>query len=394
MKIGLQYEIQSSTQDEHRMCQETLEQCVLADEMGFDYIWLVEHRFLTGFSNSPCPEVFYGALSALTKRIRLGLGVVVLPYHHPVRVAERVAMLDHLSNGRVDFGTGRSAAYEQTGMGLDPKDTRAMWEESLSMVPKIWESDMFEWEGRFWNAPPRHVFPKPYQNPHPPIWVAALQPSTYQIAADKGIGILSFGSNAPEQLKPHIQAYRERVRNAKPVGSAVNDQWANSTLGICAEDNREGRELAGQSIKRFFGPDRPYAQAQKDIYTRLVENWGGVPDHLLWNVKTLSDVKVEDKGDTSSSYSEGYGGATFAEAIWNQFDADTLCDRGVAIGGDPESCIKGIKLHEDAGCDQLMIMMQTETIPHEKVMKSIELFGKYVIPEFKKSEERAAQSRA
>ncbi|MFQ6028002.1 MAG: LLM class flavin-dependent oxidoreductase, partial [Dehalococcoidia bacterium] len=217
MKLALQYEMQRPTLDDHRVIEETLEQCLLADALGFDYLWFVEHHFLTGFSASPSPEVFYGALSRLTKQIRLGFGVVILPYHHPIRVAERVAMLDHLTHGRVDLGTGRSAVYEQTGMGIDPRDTRDMWEESLTMIPKIWESDMFEWEGRFWNVPPRQVLPKPYQKPHPPLWVAALQPSTYQLAAEKGIGVLSFGASAPDVLRPHIDTYRERVRHAKPV---------------------------------------------------------------------------------------------------------------------------------------------------------------------------------
>ncbi len=389
MKLALQYEMQRPNLDDHQVIEETLEQCILADEMGFDYLWFVEHHFLTGFSASPCPEVFYGALSRLTKRIRLGFGVVILPYHNPIRVAERVAFLDHLTHGRVDFGTGRSAPYEQTGMGLDPRETRDMWEESLSMVPKIWESEMFEWEGQFWNVPPRQVLPKPYQKPHPPIWVAALQPSTYQMAADKGIGVLSFGTNAPEMLRPHIEAYKERVRHAKPVGAEINDQWANSTLGYCGEDNREARELAAQSVKAFFGPGKPYVQDQKDVYEKLLENWGGVPEHLRGNFRSLGDVQSIDETEDPESYVKGYGYETLVRKVWEQMDADTLCDRGVIIGGDPESCIEAIRKHEEAGCDQLMILIQSETIPHEKVMKSIEMFGKYVLPEFKESGEKA-----
>ena len=383
MKLAVQYEMQRGTLDDHRVIEETLEQCILADEVGFDYVWLVEHHFLTGFSASPCPEVFYGALSRLTKRIRLGFGVVILPYHHPVRVAERVAFLDHLSNGRVDFGTGRSAVYEQTGMGIDPKETREMWEESLTMIPKIWQSDIFQWEGRFWNVPPRQVLPKPYQKPHPPIWVAALQPSTYEIAAEKGIGVLAFGASAPEFLQPHIQAYHERVATANPVGAVVNPQWANSTMGHCGENNREARELAVQSIKNFFGPGRPYVQDQKDIYSRLLENWGGLPDHLRQNFSRY--VELEGKQE-EEEFTDLSGGEAVKYAIWNRMDADTLCDRGVVIGGDPESCIRAVREHEKAGADQLMIMFQSETIPHDKVMKSIELFGKHVIPEFKGAE--------
>ena len=109
MKFSLAYEMQRPMLNDHAVIEETIEQCILADEMGFDAVWFVEHHFLTTFSESPCPEVIFGALSRLTKRIRLGFGVSVLPYHHPVRVAERVAMVDQLSHGRVEFGTGRSA---------------------------------------------------------------------------------------------------------------------------------------------------------------------------------------------------------------------------------------------------------------------------------------------
>src|SRR4029078_1302957 len=131
--------------DDHAVIKETLEQCVLADRMGFDTVWFVEHHFLTSFSMSPCPEGIFVRLSQRTKRIRLGFGVVILPYHHPVRVAERVAMVDHLSNGRVGFGTGRSAAYDPSGLSSDPRDTREMWDESLRMVPEVWSNQYFSW---------------------------------------------------------------------------------------------------------------------------------------------------------------------------------------------------------------------------------------------------------
>ena len=384
MKLALQYEMQRPTLDDRLVLQETLEQCVLADEVGFDYLWFVEHHFLTGFSASPAPDLVYAALSQRTERIRLGLGVVILPYHHPVRVAERVAMLDHLSNGRVDFGTGRSAPYELTGMGIDPRDSRDMWEESLTMVPKIWESDLFSYEGRFWNVPERQVLPKPLQDPHPPIWVAALQPSTYDIAAEKGIGVLAFGSSAPGAMEPYVRAYKEKVRSANPVGGAINGQWASSTLGICLEDDAEAKEMGAQSLKSFFGPDRPYVQGQKDIYARLLEQWGGVPDHLKQNFSRYVDGGSQE--ETAADVLDYSGGAAIAHKVWADLDAKTLSDRAVVIAGDPDSCIEALKKHEATGIDQMMIMMQTETIPHEKVMKSIELFGKYVIPEFAKSE--------
>ena len=381
MRFGLAYEMQRPTLDDQAVVEETLEQCILADEMGFDYVWFVEHHFLTTFSSSPCPEVMFGALSRLTKRIRLGFGVVVLPYHHPVRVAERVAMVDQLSHGRVDFGTGRSAPYEQTGMGIDPRNTREMWDESLSMIPKIWESETFEWEGKFWKVPPRQVLPKPYQKPHPPIWVAALQPSTYQLAAEKGIGVMALGVSAPSVLEPHIQQYRETIKTAQPVGAVVNNQWLSSCFGYCGEDDTAARDLCARSLKNFFGPGRPYVQDQTDVYQRLLEQWGGIPEHLVQNFSRYIDVKESSEG-TATQFDLS-GGNALAQKIWEEMDPDTLVDRGVIIAGDPQSCIDAIRIHEATGVDQMQFLMATETVDHSQVMKSIEQFGKHVIPAFR-----------
>ena len=382
MKLGLHYEMSRPELNDHLLIQETMEQIVLADEVGFDYVWLVEHHFLTGFSGSSCPEVMAAALSQCTKQIRLGMGVIVLPYHHPCRVAERVATLDHLSMGRVDFGTGRSAPYELLGMGINPEHSRDMWNESLSMIPKIWESDWFEWEGKYWSVPARQGLPKPYQKPHPPIWVAALQPATYQIAAQKGLGVLAMGAADPHVLEPHIQKYHENVSKANPVGSFSNEQWCTQTFAICMENDRKARELVTRSIREFYGPDRPYTRGQKDVYRKLLNQWGGVPKHLerdfLRNIGDEADEKVN--GRDSDSIPD-----FIAEQAWMEMDADTLCDRAVIIGGNPDSCIKALKMHQAVGVDQVDMVMQCETVTHATVMESIEMFGKYVIPEFKGS---------
>ena len=392
MKFGLAYEMQRPELDDHAVIEETIEQICLADAMGFDYVWFVEHHFLTTFSMSPCPEVMFGALSRLTKRIRLGFGVVILPYHHPIRVAERVAMVDHLSGGRVDLGTGRSAAYEQTGMGIDPRQTREMWEESLQMIPQIWQSDYFEWDGRYWQVPPRQVLPKPLQQPHPPLWVAALQPATYELAAERGIGVMALGVSAPSVLEPHIAAYRENIKKANPVGQTVNNQWMSSVFGLCGADNAATRQLCADSLKTFFGPGRPYVQDQKDVYSRLLEQWGGVPEHLQQNFARYIDVGAGDAAadNVAADAVAGAagtvdlsGGTALAQKIWEEFDADTLADRGVIVAGDPDSCVKAAKLHEATGIDQLQFLMATETVAHGQVMESIELFGKQVLPHFK-----------
>jgi alkanesulfonate monooxygenase SsuD/methylene tetrahydromethanopterin reductase-like flavin-dependent oxidoreductase (luciferase family) len=301
-------------------------------------------------------------------------------------VAERVAFVDHLSNGRVDFGTGRSAAYELTGMGIDPRNTREMWEESLEMIPQIWEKQFFEWEGKYWNVPSREVLPKPFQQPHPPIWVAGLQPSTYELAAQKGIGVLSLGVVAPAVTAEHIAKYKRDVKHAKPVGKFINDQWLSSVMGLCGEDDDEARELCALSLKTFFGPDKPYLKDQTDVYETLLKQWGGVPEHLQNNFARY--IKPEGDPNTGQTLDLS-GGTTSARQAVLAIDSQTLADRGVIVAGNPESCIKALKLHELAGVDQIQFLMATETVPHDKVMDSIRMFGEHIIPQFKKAEASA-----
>jgi len=389
MQFGLLYEMQRPFKgtdiDWNTLYKETLEQCALADQVGFDNLWFVEHHFLTGFSGSPCPEVMFGALSQITKRIRIGFGVSILPYHHPVRVAERVAMVDQLTNGRVEVGTGRSNAYEQTGLGIDPRNTRAMWEESISMLPKIWQSDEFSWDGNFWKVPPRRVLPKPFQKPHPRLYLACTQTDSFNVAAEKGIGVLSSSTYATNILAEHVKNYRARVNHATPVGASVNNFWGNNVQACCGEDNKEARELCALSLKTFFGPDKPYIRDRINAYEELLEAWGGVPEHLKadfgrW-LRQSDETRKEQAQQAGISLDSGPGAA---RAAFAQMDADTLCDRGVIIAGDPDSCIKGVQLYEDIGVDQVILIMQTESIPHERVLQSIEMFGKHVLPAFGK----------
>ena len=266
-------------------------------------------------------------------------------------------------------------------MGIDPRNTRAMWEESLRMIPRIWEDGLFSWEGKFWNVPPRDVRPKPYQRPHPRIWVAALQPATYQLAAELGIGVMALSVASPSYLAPHIAQYKERVRHAKPVGKFINDQWLSATMGLCDWDDAAARELSAKSLRTFFGPDRPYLKDQTHLYEQLVDSWGGVPDHLRANFARY--LKTEGtEGAPAVDLSGGSG--QIASALWNQIDADTLVDRGVLVAGDPETCLRSIAIHEEAGVDELQFLMATETVPHEQVMSSIDMFGQHVIPKLKR----------
>jgi len=381
MKFGLLFEMQRPYEgteiDWNALYRETLDQCELADQVGFDNLWFVEHHFLFGFSGSPCPEVMFGALSQRTKNIRIGFGVSVLPNHHPIRVAERVAMVDQLTNGRVEFGTGRSNAYEQVGQGIDPRETRERWEEAIEMIPQIWQSEEFSWEGKFWNVPPRRVLPKPFQKPHPRMYLACTQTDSFRLAAQKGIGVLSSASYAVDILKEHVKVYRDAIKDADPVGAEINDYWANNVHSFCGKDDQAAKELCAKSMKTFFGPDKPYIQGRINAYEELLESWGGVPDNLKADFgRWLRQSDDEHKTQAAEA------GISLDSGPVAELDANVLSDRGVIIAGNPESCIKTIKTYEDVGVDQVMLIMQTETIPHDQVMESIELYGKEVIPAF------------
>ena len=391
MKFGILYETQrpykGNDLDWNSLYKETLDQCELADQLGFDNLWFVEHHFLLGFSGSPCPEVLFGALSQRTKNIRIGFGVSILPSHHPIHIAERVAMVDQLTDGRVEFGTGRSNAYEQVGQGIDPRETRERWDEALTMLPKMWQSDEFSWEGKHWNVPTRQILPRVFQKPHPRMYLACTQTESFRLAAQKGIGVLSSASYAVDILAEHVKVYRDAITDAEPVGAFVNNFWGNNVHAYCGKDDQAAKELAAESMKTFFGPDKPYIQGRINAYEELLEAWGGVPDDLnadfsRW-LRQSDDAHKQQAEEAGLSLDSGPGAARAAIA---QLDANVLSDRGVIIAGNPESCIKTVKMYEDIGVDQVMMIMQTETISHDKVMESMELFGKEVIPAFRKAE--------
>ena len=181
MEFGLFYELIALRPHDQAAVQrayaEALEQITFAVQMGFEYVWETAHHFTERFSYSAAPELFLTAVAQRTERIRLGHAVVLLTMNHPVRAAERAAVLDILSNGRLEFGTGHGTSEaELGGFDIDPEISREMWDEALGTIPKMWTQDSFEHHGRFWDVPSRNVIPKPVQKPHPPLWVAGVSP--------------------------------------------------------------------------------------------------------------------------------------------------------------------------------------------------------------------------
>ncbi|HTK16328.1 MAG TPA: LLM class flavin-dependent oxidoreductase [Acidimicrobiia bacterium] len=385
MRFGLFFEHQVPRPwqdgDEARVFAEALEQIELADRIGIDCAWLVEHHFLEEYSHSSAPELFLAAASQRTQRIRLGHGIKhTLPaINHPARVAEQVATLDILSGGRVELGTGEgSAAAELDAFGVDPNDKRAMWEEGVRVALRcLTETPFTGYAGTHVRLAPRNVVPKPIQRPHPPVWVACTRRETIQLAARHGIGALSFSFFDPEEARRWVDDYYETLASqAVPIGDAVNANLACVTGFFCHEDEgvaisrgAEGTNFIGYSLGHYyvFGRHRPGAGDLWAEYRNRRTEMGFDPEAVALaagHSDTLGAKVVQD-GAT------GLRGAT----------------------GTPDQVRAYLRRYEDCGVDQVILSCAAGRNRHEHIMESLELFGRTVLPEFIERDERRRREK-
>ncbi len=385
MKFGIFYEHQLPRPweegSEQRLIADALEEIELADRLGIDYLWEVEHHFLEEYSHSSAPEVFLAAASQRTKRIRLGHGIVQTPppFNHPARVAERVAMLDLVSGGRVDFGTGESSSEaELGGFLIDPADKRAMWEEGLRVALRCLTEEPFTGHhGPHVTMPPRNVVPKPVQKPHPPVWVACSRRDTILLAAQKAIGALAFAFADPEDAHQWVDDYYATLeREGVPVGDAVNANLACVTTFMCHPDEEEAlaRGLEGAN---FFG----YSLAHYYVFGR---HRPGVTD--VW-----SEYRAR-RSEHGFDPEEVAAAAADEERLGAKVVQDGLGGLRGAIGT-PEQLRGFLRRYEEAGVDQVILCSQAGRNRHEHVMESLELFGREVLPEFAERDGAAQRSK-
>jgi alkanesulfonate monooxygenase SsuD/methylene tetrahydromethanopterin reductase-like flavin-dependent oxidoreductase (luciferase family) len=355
MKFGIFYEHQLPRPwdegDEQKLFNDALDQVELADRLGIDYAWEVEHHFLEEYSHSSAPEVFLAACSQRTKTIRLGHGIVLLPpgYNAPARIAERVATLDLVSNGRVDFGTGESSSLaELGGFGVPVLEKREQWREALEQIANMMVMDPYPgFAGKYFDMPCRNVVPKPVQKPHPPIWVACSNRDTIHLAARLGIGALTFAFVDPEEAKKWVGEYYEILeKECNPIGHAVNPNIAMVTGFSCHRDEAEARRR-GEDGFRFFGY--------------------GLGHHYIFG--------IHKPGRTD---------------IWRNFEEarDALPSAGANRGiGTPDQLREHLRAFEGTGVDQVIFIQQGGRNRHEHICESLELFASEVMPEFKERDD-------
>jgi alkanesulfonate monooxygenase SsuD/methylene tetrahydromethanopterin reductase-like flavin-dependent oxidoreductase (luciferase family) len=384
MRFGIFYEHQFPRPweegAEQRLLHDALEQIELADRLGFDYVWEVEHHFMEEYSHSSAPEVFLGAASQRTKNIRLGHGIIQIPpqVNHPARVAERIATLDLVSDGRVEFGTGESSsAAELGGFLVNRERKRAMWEDAMAAIVHMMVEEPFAgWDSRYVQMPPRNVIPKPAQKPHPPLWVACSRRETIHFAAQNGIGALSFSFVEPEDAGKWVREYYDLLASDEcvPVGFAVNPNVCVVLPMMCHEDEQtaidrgiDGAHSFGYSLLHYYGIT-PHQPGHTDVYQEFLDRRGeqGFARELIMADRAPLGVKIMQQGLGSL--------------------------RGAV--GTPEQIAELIRRYEAVGVDQIGFVLQAGRNRHEHICEALELFAERVMPEFAEGREQTEREKA
>ncbi|MGI9421985.1 MAG: LLM class flavin-dependent oxidoreductase [Hyphomicrobiaceae bacterium] len=349
MKFGIFYEHQLPRPwhetSEYDLFQQSLEQVELADQLGYDYVWEVEHHFLEEYSHSAAPEVFLGAASQRTKTIRLGHGVIQITTNQPHRVAEKVATLDLISGGRVELGMGEGAGpAELHPFGVQVRSKRDRWEEAVQAIIPMFTKDNWEFHGQFFDFPARNVIPKPLQKPHPPLWVACSNIQTIGNAGEWGMGALGFSFVSPDAARAWVHKYYNNLLNQP---NPLTDYAPNPNIAIvngfmCAETDEEA--LAKASGWTFF------------IFALSYYGRKGV-----------------DAPGTSNLWQE--------YQTWRRTDKAQEALRNGLIGS-PETIRKRLRQFEDAHVDQVILLNQAGKTSHQDICDSLKLFAAEVMPEF------------
>jgi len=371
MRFGIFYEMQLprpwAPDDERRLFHEALDQVVLADRLGYDHAWEVEHHFLDEYSHSSAPEVFLAAAAARTQRIRLGHGIrqVIPNYNHPARTAEGLATLDIISDGRVDFGIGEGATrLELGGFGIKAKEKRAMALEAAEQIANMMALEPYPgFEGRYFSMPCRNVLPKPVQKPHPPIWMACTNRDTIKVAASIGVGALAFSFINPEEARHWADIYYGIIKSdaCVPIGRSVN---ANIAMVSSFSIHRDRAEAIRRGHEGFeFFSYAMNALVARDTVPGRTDMWG---DYLKKRGNRTEEIIANTAMGPQSS--------------------------GIGTPEDMRSHLTGFQA---AGVDQVIFLQQAGRNRHAHICESLELFAAEVMPAFKSEvEAREAGKRA
>ena len=354
MKFGIFYELQLprpwGPDSEWRLYHDALGQLERADRLGYDYAWEVEHHFLEEYSHSPAPEVFLGAASQRTKNIRLGHGILQLTTSHPAKIAERVAVLDLLSHGRVELGMGESASItELEPFRVTMEGKRELWEDAVRCMVPMFRDGGVEYHGPHFDFPLRNVVPKPRQKPHPPLWMACSQLETIAYAGRRGLGALGFQFVSADAANAWVHAYYNAItkRLDRLADYVINPNIALVSLFMCAKTDEEARAKADgatffQFCLRFYGA----SQSRQRPPPGTIDMWD---EYSKW------------KRDNPEAAAKALAGGLI---------------------GSPETIRRKLRKFETSHIDQVILLNQAGRNSDEDICESLELFAREVMPEF------------
>jgi len=360
---------------EQRTLHDCVDQAILAEQYGFDRIWAVEHHALVEYAHLSAPEIFLSFVAARTSRIRIGHGVICAPfkYNHPVRIAERTATLDILSNGRLDVGFGRGATPRETGtFGITPEQTQTELAQTLQMLPQIWTDEEFSYTSDSIKVPARNIVPKPMQTPHPPMFMACTKESTLQMAGSLGIGALALGFAGPDDIAEKNKLYRAAIaarREQDVVGAFANDHLSALCPAIVLDDDAKARQI-GFSGQRFF--------------MESINHWsrgGPKPDPSTYGDSEQS-LREQNKSLEMQFGSELVKIADATDRRDAEQKAGLHLTRQEQAYGDTDDCIAYVQRLIDAGADEIMFLIQMGTVPQEICLETIRNIGTTVLPHF------------
>jgi alkanesulfonate monooxygenase SsuD/methylene tetrahydromethanopterin reductase-like flavin-dependent oxidoreductase (luciferase family) len=372
--------------DEASVFRDVLEQARLADSLGFETWWAVEHHGAGEYSYSAAPELLLSWIATQTDRIRLGHSGVLAPFkiNHPIRAAERGAMLDHISGGRVEFGLARSLGGEWDAFEVDGEGTRDQLVEALHMIPRMWTEEHFSWDSPLLRIPERNIIPKPVQDPHPPLWQATGSPSSFHLAGKHGVGAL--GNTLLTELDGLERLLKEYDRGIAeceaPAGRFINEQRAVFTFVHVAESERAAID-SGACLAALW-----YMARMPEVFHSPPEAvWGLIRGGLLPD-DPAAIQSVEYDPDAMAPDEEEHPVVALAkryaagEKISKEEAYELLSPIASVLIGDPETCRRKVEAYRDLGVDHMMCFVQIADLPQETTLEAIRNVGKHLIPHF------------
>ncbi|MEQ8842345.1 MAG: LLM class flavin-dependent oxidoreductase [Acidimicrobiales bacterium] len=385
----------TDTATQSRVFADALEQAELADRLGYGCWWSVEHHCTPEFSHSGAPELMNVAIAMRTSRLRVGQAGVLTPFriNHPLRAAERVAVLDHLSGGRAEVGLARSGGAEWATFGIDGDHTLAELEEAARLMVTAWTEPEFTWSSERLDIPPRTLVPQPVQRPHPRLWQTVSSPGSFRLAGQLGLGVLSTTLLSPVSVLEEMLAEYDagRAEATDIVGVEPNDQRAVFTFVHCTETLDEAIESRAAEAAMWYVNAAPKVfSVPRKIWTNMIRGNVNAGDEgrgraaLDDPTKIMVDLDPDDPNPIIRLMNR--------QVLGHPIDPleayEALADQDSVIIGDVATCRRKIEKYRDVGFDRLMCLMQFGHLDHDRVMASIRRVGEELIPVFDTGESR------